>query len=95
MSFLDVVTRSPKVSLRLEQASVGRSSLLNGKSLRDAQFRQETGLMVVAVRKVGSSDDRFRLNPEADMILEEGDEVIVLGRPDEIQDLRTESARII
>ena len=85
VSFLDVATRSPGgVALRLEQATVGRKSLLNGQSLRDSQFRQETGLMVVAVRQQ-EADGEFVFNPEADMVLTEGDEVIVLGRPEQIE----------
>jgi len=32
--------------------------------------------------------DEFIFNPEADLRLEDGDEVIVLGRPEQVENLR-------
>jgi voltage-gated potassium channel len=87
VTFLDVAFRSPEVSLRLEQATVGIDSTLNGKTLKDARIREETGLMVIAVRKAGSHGE-FTFNPSADTVLENGDEMIVLGKPGQLQDLR-------
>jgi voltage-gated potassium channel len=87
VSFLDVAFRSPEVSLRLEQATVGKQSTLNGRTLREARIREETGLMVIALRK-GGSHSGFVFNPLADTVLETGDEMIVLGKPDQLRHLR-------
>ncbi len=81
VSFLDVAMPSRDISLQLEQATVGPDSILKGKSLREARVRQQTGLMVIAVRK-SSGDGEFMFNPDAESRLVVGDEVIVLGESD-------------
>ena len=51
VSFLDVATRSPDLSLRLEQQSLGERTKMAGKTLMEARIPQKTGLIVIAVRK--------------------------------------------
>ena len=51
VSFLDVVTRSEGLQLRFEQAIVQENSELAGQTLIEARIPQETGLIVIAVRK--------------------------------------------
>lgn len=88
VSFLDVATRSPDIALRVEQSTVGARSELNGKSLKDAHIREETGLIVIAIRKRDRPGTDFMFNPVADTLLEEGDQLIVLGQPDQIDALK-------
>jgi voltage-gated potassium channel len=89
LSFLDVTTRSSGISLRLEEATVGDRSRLAGQALSDARIPQETGLLVIAVRKVGGNGEGdFVFNPDAETRLEPGDQVVVLGRPDQVSRLR-------
>ena len=88
VSFLDVVTRSPDILLRLEQSTIGAKSDLNGKSLRDTGIREDTGLIVIAIRKKDQARSDFVFNPVADTLLEEGDDLIVLGQPEQIDLLR-------
>ena len=87
VSFLDVATRSPDVELRLEEATVSRRSPLCDRTIKEAQIRDRTGLMIIALRKVGNGGE-FTFNPVADTRLEAGDELIVLGTPDQIQKLQ-------
>lgn len=94
LSFLDVATQSSEISLRLEEATVGKKSRFAGGTLKSARIPQETGLLVVAVRKLngdGGKDQEagFLFNPSGDTTLEPGDEVIVLGRTDQVEDLRS------
>ncbi len=89
VSFLDVAIRAPDVSLRLEQSTVGKGSDIAGKRLRDARIREETGLMVIALRKKEAAGTGFIFNPEADTLIEAGDDLIVLGKHDQIERLRT------
>jgi voltage-gated potassium channel len=57
--------------------------------LSDARIPQETGLLVIAVRKVGGNGEgEFVFNPDAETRLEPGDQVVVLGRPDQVSRLR-------
>ena len=88
ISFLDIVTRPEGLDLRFEHASIEAGSHLVGLMLRDARIPQETGLIVIALRKRKDEAHRFVFNPVADTRLETGDEMIVLGQPDQVAKLR-------
>jgi len=93
VSFLDVATRSPDLTLRLEQETVQASSPMAGKTLMDARIPQNTGLIVIALRKKnpeGSPEEyTYEFNPVASTRLEPGDIMIVLGSPEKIRKLRS------
>lgn len=92
VSFLDVATRSPDLTLRMEQETVLESSPHIGKKLADIRLPQYTGLIVIGIRKKnpGGSPEEFDyvFNPQADTRLDKGDIMIVLGKPDQINKLR-------
>ena len=92
VSFLDVATRSPGMLLRMEQSRVGERSGLAGKSLAEAEIREVTGLIVIAVSKKGRGEGDYIFNPGADTLLEAGDDLIVLGKPEQIEALRVYAA---
>ncbi len=92
VSFLDVATRSPDLTLRLEQETVMASSPMAGQTLMDARIPQNTGLIVIALRKKnpeGAEEEySYVYNPVANTRLEPEDIMIVLGSPEQIQKLR-------
>jgi len=92
VSFLDVATRSPDLTLRMEQETVSASSPLTGQTLMDAQIPQNTGLIVIGLRKKnpeGAKEDyTYVFNPQATTTLGAGDVMIVLGKPEQINELR-------
>ena len=92
VSFLDVATRSPDLTLRMEQERVSESSPHVGKSLADIKLPQYTGLIVIGIRKKNppEADEAFTyvFNPQADTCLDPGDIMIVLGKPEQIDKLR-------
>ncbi len=92
VSFLDVATRSPDLTLRLEQETVSEASPLAGRTLMDARIPQNTGLIVIALRKKNpeGSDEAYSyvFNPVATTRLDPGDIMIVLGAPEQIKRLR-------
>ena len=92
VSFLDVATRSPDLTLRLEQETVTEASPLAGQTLMDARIPQNTGLIVIALRKKNreGSEEAYSyvFNPVATTRLDPGDIMIVLGAPEEIRSLR-------
>lgn len=89
VSFLDIATRSSELALRMEQAEIPEKSPLAGRTLAQARIPQETGLIVIAMRKGGDgAEGRFVFNPVADTRMEPGDELIVLGTVDQIRLLR-------
>ena len=82
------VRGSEGLALRFEQAVVQADSRLAGRTLIDARIPQETGLIVIAVRKQIDQTREFVFNPAADTRLDIGDEMIVLGQPDQVNRLR-------
>ena len=92
VSFLDVATRSPDLTLRMEQEAVGDNSPLAGKTLASVKIPQATGLIVIGIRKKNppEADEEFDFvfNPQADTRMDPGDIMIVLGKPKQIDKLR-------
>lgn len=92
VSFLDVATRSPDLTLRLEQETVAADSPFAGRTLMEAQIPQNTGLIVIAMRKPRgkeASDYDYLYNPVASTRLDPGDTMIVLGKPEQVKKLRS------
>ncbi|MEZ4417127.1 MAG: potassium channel protein [Gemmatimonadota bacterium] len=92
VSFLDVMTRSPELALRLEEAVITPRSQLVGRSLMNARIRQETGLMVIAIRKAGEGAPGYTFNPAAETQLDPGDQIIALGTAEQVEKLRAYAA---
>ena len=88
VSFLDIATRSDGLELRFEQAAIQSDSRLAGLTLMEARIPQETGLIVIAVRKQTDDTHQFVFNPVAGTRLDPGDEMIVLGKPKQVEQLR-------
>jgi voltage-gated potassium channel len=92
VSFLDLATRSPDLTLRMEQETVTESSPFAGRTLLDARIPQNTGLIVIALRKKNPEDAEepysYVYNPVATSRLDPGDVMIVLGAPNQIRKLR-------
>ncbi len=89
VSFLDVATRSSNLNLRMEQLTVPSSGPITGKTLMEARIPQQTGLIVIATREAGADEHGFVFNPSAETRLDPGDEMIVLGTPEQIDRLRS------
>lgn len=88
VSFLDVVAGSEGLALRLEQVDIPGASPLAGHSLAEARIPQRTGLIVIAIRSADEEPaEGWRYNPGPDESLREGDALIVLGKPAQIDKL--------
>jgi voltage-gated potassium channel len=88
MSLMDVATHASEISLRFEQTGIPTGSSLAGQTLEDAAIPQRTGLIVIALEKEVDGDREFLFNPVATTRLEPGDELIVLGDPEQVDSLR-------
>ncbi|MDT8369198.1 MAG: potassium channel protein [Longimicrobiales bacterium] len=88
MSFLDVATRSSELSLRIEQMQAKEGDRITGRTLAEARIPQETGLIVIALRRAREGDD-LHFNPGSATRIEAGDELVVLGTTDQVERLRT------
>jgi voltage-gated potassium channel len=83
-AFLDVVMTAEGDDFRLEEIEVTGTCARAGRTLRDLRVREETGAMVVAVRK---PDGRFDTTPDPEELIEVGDVLIGVGTAEEIRRL--------
>jgi voltage-gated potassium channel len=81
--FLDVVMHAPGYDLRMEQVSLAGASSIVGATLKDANIKQTSGAMILAVRQNG----KLLTNPSPDHLFHEGDELIALGTDQELKKL--------
>jgi voltage-gated potassium channel len=68
----------------MEQVRVREQSALAGRTIMSAGIRQKFGVIVVAVRR---SNGEMEFNPSPETSLQAGDELVVLGRPDNVKAL--------
>jgi voltage-gated potassium channel len=83
-AFLDVVTSASGEDFHLEEIEITSTCPRAGQSIRDLRVRDETGAIIVAVRK---HDGTFDTTPSPDARLEVGDVLISVGTTDELQKL--------
>jgi len=86
ISFLDVMTKADDVMIDLEEVRIGKDSDLNGKSLKEAKVPEKSGLIVMAIRR--KDNGKINFNPSSKEILNEGDIMIVLGKPEQVDLLK-------
>ena len=87
-AILDVTAPGRHLSRRIDHATVGAHSTVAGTTLAEARIPDETGLVVIAVRRDGRGHDEVEFNPDAATELGAGDDVIVLGDDEQIRKLR-------
>ncbi len=75
IDFIDTVIYSHGREMQLENVDIGEKSRLAGLTIKAA--RVETGITILAVRK--KKDDTLIANPSEEEVIEEGDQVIVIG----------------
>jgi len=83
-AFLDTVMTAEGDDFRLEEIEVTERCARSGQTLRDLRVREETGAMIVAVRK---PDGRFDTTPDPEELIEAGDVLIGVGTAEEIRRL--------
>jgi voltage-gated potassium channel len=83
-AFLDIVSTSGGPELLFEEIEVVESCREAGKTIRELRIRQQTGAMIVALRK---RDGTFDTTPTPDATLDAGDVMIAAGTPEELRQL--------
>lgn len=84
-SFLDSMLRE-RTATRFGELTMGKESLLCGKTLAEADLRHRADVLIVAARHPGV--ENFIYNPKADFLLEASCVIVVLGAVNEIEKLR-------
>lgn len=79
-SFLDQAVARHHGHLSLEDVLIGDNPKHHGE-LRRLHLRNDYGILVVAIRK---PDQELETTPDADVVIEQGDVVVVVGAPEDI-----------
>ena len=88
MEFIDNLSIVGKSNINIEEVAVEKLFKNNGKrTIRDLDLRKKTGCTVL-----GSKDENgeYPVNPEPDLKLAPSSKIIVLGKPEQIEDLNSE-----
>ena len=83
--FLDDMVKDSRAPYRISSVTVERGSPLVGISLREAAIREKYGMSVLAI---GDGVQPWRVNPDANVRLEAGTVMIVLGSLDQVAPLQ-------
>ena len=81
MDFLDLVIHEETANHELADITVSPSAPFVNKTIRDSSIRQTTGVLILAIRHGG---DEMTINPSPDFVINENDELFVMGTSDEV-----------
>ena len=82
--FIDVVMHERSLEFRMQELDVPEGSILAGQTLREANLRQTTGVLVLALRLL---DGTFTTNPDPDTVIEPHQVIIAVGTDDDLESL--------
>ncbi len=82
--FVDVVMHERSLEFRMQEFDVPPESGLAGKTLREANLREESGALVLALR---SPDGQFSTNPTGDTVIQPHHIIIAVGTDEDLQRL--------
>jgi voltage-gated potassium channel len=82
--FLDVVMHDRGIEFRLEEITVPADSPIEACSIRDAQVRDRTGALVLALR---DREGTFTTNPPPETVIHAGQVIIAIGTPGDLEAL--------
>lgn len=85
-TFLDRMLRDKTAIMRVEEITLNAGCQLIGKKLSESHIRENTGLVIIAIRKSQTQDVIYV--PEADLTLEQEDTLITIGDMEKIKLLR-------
>ncbi len=75
VDFVETLIHKPDVEFEIEEIVTAFNSPLVGKSLQESRIKQETGTMIVAIKR----NEDIITNPGANDIIEKGDLLIAIG----------------
>ncbi|MCE5314711.1 MAG: potassium channel protein [Armatimonadota bacterium] len=81
LDFLELAMHTDDLKMMIEELTIGAGSTLIKRSLGDSGLKSDTGISVIAVSKASG---KMIANPGPEEILHEGDVLIVLGVPEQL-----------
>ena len=86
VDFIDIATMENQLGLMMEEAKINQTSRLCGKNLIDSNLRKDFGVIIVAIKKPSGE---MLFNPLPSEKLESGDVIVVIGKKDDLQEMRS------
>jgi voltage-gated potassium channel len=83
-AFLNVLTSAQETDISLEEIEVPSTCGAVGRTIGELDVEKRTGSYIAAIRK---HDGSLQMRPTKDTLLEEGDVIVGIGSPDEIERL--------
>ena len=84
VDFLELATASEHLDLQMEEFEIKKGSRFAGRAVSDCGVDHDRGLIVIAVKR---SSGHMEFNPGKEILLAEGDKLIVLGQPQSLKRL--------
>jgi voltage-gated potassium channel len=85
VEFVQLATSSAEhLDLAIEQVRIARDASLVGQSILAANLRQRFGVVIVGIQR---ATGKMEFNPPPEALMQEGDHLIVMGRPDSLKQL--------
>lgn len=84
VDIIDLATHHQSLELQLEEVSIPPSSPCLGKSLKEAGLYKQTGLIVVAIRRISG---KMVFNPSSEDCFEPGDRLIALAEAPQLKEI--------
>lgn len=87
VKFTELVTHRSSLAIEMADVDVQDPGAFVGRTLRDLDIGRRTGVMVIAVKR---ADGRVEFPPSGNEPFANGDVIVVLGRPANLEQFRTE-----
>jgi voltage-gated potassium channel len=82
--FVDVIMHERSMDFRMQEVEIPVGSAIAGTTLREANLRQQAGVLVLALR---GDDGAFTTNPDPDLVLNPHNVIIAVGTVDALEQL--------
>lgn len=79
--FLDLVSHGGQLEFNLHEIAIGSDSPLAGHTIKQADIRDQSGAVVLAIRR---ADGTFDLQPRASSLIQKQDVLVVIGTDQQI-----------
>jgi voltage-gated potassium channel len=78
----DVVVAGSPVEFRVEELDISSDCIVAGKTIRESRIRQDSGALILALE---DGEEQVVINPGADVTLNPGDRLVVVGTKDQVE----------
>jgi K+/H+ antiporter YhaU regulatory subunit KhtT len=82
VDFMDAAIAGDNQAMQMDEFRLHKRAFIEGKALKDAEIRQRSGAIIVAVRR----NNETTVNPSPDFVFAAHDVLVVLGTRIQIND---------